>query len=257
MKKNIVFTVNVDLAGKGRWASTRKDPYKYSIRSWQKWCEKNNAELFVLDECLVDHNEMGLCWQRYYLFDILEANDIDYDQVLIVDADTIVHPDCPNFFELTDRKLTGVHNDGSYDWVLRSLENYSQHLFQGYMSKWWNYVDCGFVIVNSSHKDFFKSFVNMYWQNKDTIKQIETLHTGTDQTPFNIFLEQQDIDLQILPYEFNMVDMHRKELLQEDLPFTEIGHVFHYNSIPGNKDDQLTLYWMKKTYEKLYGQYEN
>ena len=38
--KNIVFTVNIDLAGDGRWASTRKDPYKYGIDSWKQWCNK-------------------------------------------------------------------------------------------------------------------------------------------------------------------------------------------------------------------------
>ena len=41
----------------------------------------------------------------------------------MIDADTIVHPSCPNFFELTDNKFTGVHCDASYDWVIRSLEN--------------------------------------------------------------------------------------------------------------------------------------
>ena len=50
---------------------------------------------------------MNICWQRYYLFDILDANDIKYDQILSVDADTIVHPDCPNFFEMTEGKMWG------------------------------------------------------------------------------------------------------------------------------------------------------
>ena len=62
---------------------------------------------------------MKITWQRYYVFDILEANDIDYNQILMVDADTIVHPDCPNFFELTDSKYCGVMNDGCYEWVTR------------------------------------------------------------------------------------------------------------------------------------------
>ena len=34
---------------------------------------------------------MKITWQRYYLFDILEANSIEYDQVLMVDADTITN----------------------------------------------------------------------------------------------------------------------------------------------------------------------
>ena len=103
--KNIVFMMDIDLAGEGRYASTRRLPYQYSIKSWEKWCDKNNCELFVLTDLLLPKEQMNICWQRYYLFDILDANNIKYDQILSVDADTIVHPDCPNFFEMTEGKM--------------------------------------------------------------------------------------------------------------------------------------------------------
>jgi len=252
MKKNIVFMMDIDLKGEGRWASSRRAPYQFSINSWRNWCNKNNAELFLMTELLLDYNDMGICWQRYYLFDILKANNIEYDQILMIDADTIVHPNCPNIFELSDRKLVGVHCDASYEWVLRSLENYSKYAFNGLMPKWWNYIDCGFILVNETHESFFKTITDYYWQNKDLLKQLETLHVGTDQTPFNILVERENIDLKLLPYEFNMVDMIRKEILTEDLLFTKIGWIYQYNCIPNNTDNQATYYWMKKTYEYLY-----
>ena len=59
-KKNIVFIVDIDLNGDGRWASTRRKPYEYSIKSWSKWCQKNNCELFVLNDLLMPHEEMGI-----------------------------------------------------------------------------------------------------------------------------------------------------------------------------------------------------
>ena len=151
--KNVVFMMNVDLAKEGRFASSRTNPYKYSIDSWKRWCDTNDCELFVLTEEIVDHDSMGICWQRWYIFDLLEANNIKYDQVLSVDADTIVHPDCPNVFEMTDNKFTVVEFDGSWDWVLRSIESYSKYVFGDYMLKeWWKYFDSGFWIVNKSHK---------------------------------------------------------------------------------------------------------
>ena len=127
--------MDVDLKGstheslKHRYSDSRRAPYKFSINSWKKWASKNNAELFILNEVLMPNKDMGICWQRYYLFDILEANNINYDQIAMVDADTIIHPDCPNFFKLTNNKFTGVHCDASYDWVIRSLENYSRFAF--------------------------------------------------------------------------------------------------------------------------------
>ena len=127
---NIVFIMDIDIGGEGRYASERRSSYGYSISSWRKWCDKNDCELFVLNDLVFDNNRMGICWQRYYLFDILDSNDIEYDQVLMVDADTIVHPDCPNFFEETNGEYGGVMTDGCYEWVNRSISNYHDNLFK-------------------------------------------------------------------------------------------------------------------------------
>ena len=255
MSRNIVFMMDVDIKGDGRYASSRREAYKYSIDSWKRWCNKNDCELFVLNDLVLDNNKMGICWQRYYLFDILEANEIEYDQILMVDADTIVHPDTPNFFEMSDGKLCGCHFDGSWDWVLRSIENYSKHIFDGYMMDVWKYFDCGFIIVNKTHKQFFQDIISFYFVNQDNlIKVQETFHTGTDQTPVNMLIHQRNIDFKLLPYEFNMNDMARKEILGDDLLFTKIGWIYQYNAIPNNKDNQLTNYFMKKTYEHFYGE---
>jgi len=252
--KNIVFTMDIDLAGEGRYASTRRLPYQYSIKSWEKWCEKNDCELFVLTDLLLPKEQMNICWQRYYLFDILEANDIQYDQILSVDADTIVHPDCPNFFEMTDRKMCGVHNEGSYDWIIRSIENYGKYFFNGHIMDFWKYIDCGFVIINETHRDFFTQVTDFYNENAELLRKVEKeWHAGTDQTPVNFLIEDKGVDFKWLPYEYNMCDMVRKEILGDDMMFTDWGWIYQYNSIPNNKEDKLTLHWMKKTYEHLYG----
>ena len=59
---------------------------------------------------------MTIPWQRYHLFKILDHNEIEFDQVLMVDSDTIV-PDTPNFFEMTERKYTGVLDLGCWEWM--------------------------------------------------------------------------------------------------------------------------------------------
>ena len=251
--KNIVFIMDIDLSGDGRYASTRRLPYKYSIKSWKKWCENNDCELFVLNDLLLPYEKMAICWQRYYLFDILESNNINYDQILSVDADTIVHPDCPNFFEMTERKLCGIHMNGSYDWVIRSIENYSKYFFNGNIMPFWKYIDCGFVIVNKLHKQLFKQIIDFYNENAENLRNVENLwHAGTDQTPVNFLIDSCDAELKLLPYEYNMCDLFRKEVLHDDLLFTKLGWIYQYNGIPNNKEDKLTLYWMKKTYEALY-----
>ena len=251
--KNVVFLVDIKLKGSGRWAGTRSDPYKFSIDSWKVWCKKHGHELFVLTEEVLPHEHMPVSWQRYFIFDLLEANDIDYDQIMYVDADTIPHPNCPDVFKMSERKFCFVHNDGSYDWVLRSIENYSKHFFDGYMIPWEHYFDSGMLIFNKNHKQFFKDIISFFNENRERLLEAEkSWHVGTDQTPVNFLTHINEIDYKVLPYEFNMVDMFRKELLQEDLPYTDLGYIYQYNSIPNNKEDALTYYWMEKTFNKLY-----
>jgi len=254
-KKNLVFMMDIDIKGDGRYASSRTSAYKYSISSWKKWCDKNNSELFVLNELLLDNSEMGVCWQRYYLFDILDVNEIEYNQILMVDADTIVHPDCPNFFDMSEGKLCAAQFDGSWDWVLRGIENYSKYIFDGFMMPWYNYFDCGFIIVNDKHREFFKIITDLYLTYKDNLTILQdTFYNGTDQTPVNILVHKHDIDLKLLPYEFNMNDMSRKEILADDMLFTKCGWIYQYNAIPNNKDNKLTNYFMEKTYKYFYGE---
>ena len=253
--KNIVFMMDIKLNDEqGRYTQSRSLPYSFSVKSWQKWCEQNNAELLVLDSLLLPKEDMGICWQRYFLFDILESNKIDFNQVLMVDSDTIIHPECPDFFQLTNRQYSGIHNEGSYDWIFRSIENYSKFIFNDRQIDWWKYINGGFQIVNSQHKNFFKSVTEFYFANKESLTQIQnTYHVGTDQTPLNYLLQIHDIKTTLLPYEFNMTDMARKEILDQDLTMTKLGWIYHFNAIPNNTDNQATYYWMKKTYDHLYG----
>ena len=124
MSQNIVFIPNVDL-GDGRSSN-----YKYSINSWKVWGEKNNIKVIEWKDPITDPSYMKITLQRYWVHDILEHNQIEYDQVLIVDADTIIHPDCPNFFNLTKGKFSVVVNNGCYEWVTRSINDWGKALFQ-------------------------------------------------------------------------------------------------------------------------------
>ena len=151
----------------------RSSGYEFSIKSWKIWCDKNDVELFVLDELLVPVEDMRITWQRYYLFDILEANNIEYDQILMVDADTIVHPDCPNFFDETGKKYCGVKVDGCYEWVNRSINGFGDELFNGDRIEPWNYINGGFQIVNENHRDFFEAMKTYY--NENSQKIIDTI----------------------------------------------------------------------------------
>jgi lipopolysaccharide biosynthesis glycosyltransferase len=193
---------------------------------------------------------MKLTWQRYYLFDILESNDIDYNQILMVDSDTIVHPNSPNFFELSENKYCGVVNPLS-DWILRSIEVYSKAIFkEDKMVPYYNYMNGGFQIVNKEHKDFFKIMTDFYHSNKPELLELQNnYHLGSDQTPLNFLLDINKISCKLLSYKFNMQELVRTEALSDDMIHTKMGWVYHFNTWPKPNP----RYWLEKTYRYLNG----
>jgi hypothetical protein len=122
------------------------------------------------------------------------------------------------------------------------------------MIDWWRYINGGFQIVNNTHRQFFQNIINFYFTNQDNLVKLQdTFHTGTDQTPLNFLIQSQNIDLKLLPYEFNMCDLSRKEILGEDLLFTKIGWVYHFNAIPNQTEHNITNHYLEKTYKYFYG----
>ena len=253
---NVVFLPTIDLG------NNRNSSYKYAVDSWKNWCDKNNCELLVWDELILPIEEMKITWQRYYLFDILNSNEINYNQILMVDADTIVHPDCPNFFELSDMKYCGVMNNGDYEWVNRSIKGFGELLFDNKTIHPSTYINGGFQIVNKKHEKFFDKMKLYYEENSDNIKEsIKVLETATDQTILNFMLKINNIDVKVLPDCFNLQDLARKNLLyiHESCFWGDVldnlyssGWVYHFNGIPGNDMDRDASYWMKRVYEELY-----
>jgi hypothetical protein len=59
----------------------------------------------------------------------------------------------------------------------------------------------------------------------------------------NFFVQKENIDYKQLGYEWNMQDMRRFEILDEELTFTKIGWTYHFNGIPND----LRNYMMEKT----------
>jgi hypothetical protein len=75
--KNIVFIPNINLD------DGRATPYHYSVKSWSKWCEKNNCEMVEWTEPIMDSKQFPIILQREWVFDILEHNNVNYDQIVL------------------------------------------------------------------------------------------------------------------------------------------------------------------------------
>lgn len=237
----------------------RSNPYHISVESWRYYADKVGAELFILDRRIFTEDIMNANWHKVYALDLLNANDIDFGKVVIVDSDTIIHPDAPNIFELVGDKFYAVHNSGSYDWLLRSYENYSKLLFDGFEFDFTKYFNSGFIIVNKRHQKFYKKVQIFYHDNRDKIQAMQDkLHVGTDQPVLNFMVHKYiPNEFELLPYEWNMQDLTRREILDTELTFTNYGWVYHFNALRpefklDKRSDKSVVYqWMEYTYYKL------
>ena len=250
---NIVFIPNISLG------DNRSTPYHYSIKSWKKWAEQyDDVKVIEWDETIMDPSNFKITLQRYWVHDILKHNEVEYSQVLIVDADTIIHPNCPNFFNETEGKFGVVVNNGCYEWVTRSIQNYGDYIFPEIPKiKPWEYFNSGFIIANKTHEEFFDKVLQYYHDNVDKFIHAKSFHVGNDQTPLNYFTKKFNVETKLLPSCYNLQDMARKTLFtlgyqnwSEDPLFLKAGWVYHFNAIPANMGD--TAYWMEYTYKTLY-----
>lgn len=252
---NIVFIPNISTG------DNRNSPYHYSVKSWKKWSEQyDDVEVIEWTDPICPPEQLKITLQRYWVHDILESNDIEYDQVLIVDADTIIHPNAPNFFEETDGKFSVVLNNGCSEWLTRSIRDWGDNLFpEEPKVKPWKYFNGGFQITNKSHKEFYSLVKNFYLNNQELIIELSSkIKAGTDQTIINYLTQREDIEVNYLPECYNLQDLFRKNLLhipghswwKDELIFTDAGWVYHFNAIPQNP--RHVSYWMERTFNELY-----
>ena len=120
----------------------------------------------------------------------------------------------------------------------------------------------GFVIVNKTHKEFLSKVTNWYLENKDAVKQsYDILLTGSDIALMNCLRKEFGIELNILPREYGVMDLHRKNLLyvsnqcwwKDDLTnLYNSGWVYQFNAIPQNELGRTRAYFMQRIYNDLY-----
>ena len=139
MSKNIV--VITSMYPEGQQAPGQE----YCINTWKYFCKKHDAELFIFDEPIADIKFMNPIWQKWWVMEILNQSNIEFDQIATIDVDTMVRWDTPNFFDMTDRKFTCVIDNDNVNWLHKSINIY-QKFFPNVKFDWTSYFNSGFLI---------------------------------------------------------------------------------------------------------------
>ena len=262
MKKNVIFWVGVI-------NPDHKDKYgdynyfEYSKNTWKHFCKKFNCH-FVEFNTPVEKDlfKFRINWQKaIFVFDELEKKEIEYDQIALVDSSCMYKWDAPNFFELTERKFVGWRDVDNMRWTNDSIVGYKD-FFGDFKLDRTKYINSGFIIFNESHKRFFNSFKQLYYDNVDEFCKLQDkiVKKGTEQTPLNYWLQINEIETKTdLPIAFKLTHLHRKEMfgynwqLNEDKTpyFIKYGYNWIFNGLP--KHDRSNL--MKQVWNMVKHNY--
>jgi hypothetical protein len=263
MKQNVIFWVGVK-------NSDHNDKYdnfeyfEYSKATWQHFCKRFNCKFVEFNEPIQsDLKEYRINWQKaIYVFDILDALEIEYDQIALVDSTCMYKWNAPNFFNLTNHKFTAWRDTDNMNWIYQSIQGYKD--FFGIELDITKYVNSGFMIFNSTHKPFFESFKCLYEDNKEYFidSQDHRVRKGNEQTPLNYWLQVNDIELNIdLPIAYKLTHMPRKELFSynwqlniDPMPFfIKYGYNWIFNGFPKDQRSQV----MKQIWNQISHFYDD
>ena len=166
-------------------------------------------------------------------------------------CDTMVHWDCPNFFEEANGEFGAIQDRFFIEWTHNSINGY-QDFWPDVKFDWTSYFNCGFIVLNKKHKDWCKSVTDFYYQNEDEIRlrQHKTVKKGSDQTPINYMIRASEHDINFLDERFNLQQLHLRGVLQSDLLWN-VGWVWHFNGFEKKERNHL----MRAVWEKVKDNY--
>lgn len=226
---------------------------EWSLKTWSHYAKKYNCELIVLQDALYDTEWMRPTWQRWYVYDILEHNNIEYNQVALIDIDTMVRWDTPDIFKLSEGRYTGVIDDLSIEWLYNSIVGYKEY-FPDVDLQWDKYINNGVLVLpKEGGKEFCKKVIDFYLANVDSLrdKQHVSLKKGTDQTPINyLALETFGDNIKYISKKYNMTHMYKTHAFIDDI-YIKCSYIWHFNGLPREQRNDF----MKYTWEKIQHHY--
>ena len=262
MKKNVIWWVGV----KNPQLTEKYGNYEYfdySKNTWKHFCERYDCEFVEFSEPIEDDLfKFRINWQKaIFVFEELERRGIEYDQIALVDSSFMYKWDAPNFFDLTDHRFTAWHDKDNMRWIHESIQGYKPFFYNFELDQS-KYVNSGFIVFNGKHREFFKSFKELYYDNVDTFVELQDkiVNKGTEQTPMNYWLQINKIDVNLeLPLAYKLTHMHRRDLLGHNWQiegdttpfFIKYGYNWCFNGLPKDQRPQL----MGQTWELVKDNY--
>lgn len=203
-----------------------------ALGSWTWWCRRYNVTLYVLDQPVVPLQDVHEHWQRYHVHAVLEKTGISYDEVVMVDADTVVRWDAVIFGAL-EPVLGVVPRSPSLPFAKLSIPAY-QHLFPAVTLT--NYFNAGVMLATPHQVGFFQEVLAYQYEHRTALAAIAATGVGVDQTCLNFLVTRARLPVRFLPSELNHASFDNQAV--------DSGQIWHFHRAY-NKAAAITQFWKK------------
>src|ERR1700694_4873896 len=178
---------------------------KYAQATWRWWCEQHGMEFVICDEALGGNEfaQMPPTIQRWFIPELLIRKHGAGTRVAVVDADTMIRWDTPDFLAASHGFAAARGTD--MRWIARSIRAF-QPLFPGVTLPWWEYFNAGVVVLGEGQLSALRAFLEFasrHWPQLNAAMLSQDV--GTDQTPLNFVLRRESQAVELLAPPFNLV----------------------------------------------------
>lgn len=234
--------------------ASKYDHQKYfeaSKQCWQMYCKKNNIDFIVITKKLP--NVKYCVWHKEFVFDYIGDK---YEKIALVDFDTLVKWDAPNFFDLYTDEFCGVIDNESLFWMENSIRSFKSNFEE--ISKvdisLSEYINGGVLFFTKEHKSFFEKLKKFYFDNKERFDNWNIPNTGKEQTILNLYLKKENVKKKYLDFRFNTMRLikndwlHYNWQLNEDKRpfFIKYSYIWHFTGCSIEERTQLmTQIWLQ------------
>ncbi len=254
MNKNCIVMVAI------QEEASKYDHQKYfeaSKECWQSYCKKHNIDFIVVNKKLP--NVKFCVWHKEFVFDFIGDK---YEKIALVDFDTLVHWDAPNFFDLYNDEFCGVLENESLFWIQNSLNAFRDNFaeLRNVEITLSEYINGGVLFFHKSHKNFFEKLKAFYIQNKPAFDNWNVPNTGKEQTILNLYLKKENITKKYLDFRFNTMRLTKNDWLHHNWQidgdktpfFIKYSYIWHFTGCSiEERTNLMTSIWQQTKH--LYG----